>query len=185
MAKNKFDTQTFIISGALILFVLSGLLHLTANDFGFRTIIILFLYGGMLGIMAKSKHTSFIKNVSFFSLIFFILWTITNPLDIVSGSTIIDNMEFWILALIAVLFLDREIWNAVRRAAGKPQTLAPTFIGSMAILIVFQISGISELLFQYWQVMAVFLVFWFIILYFIVGKQLDKLGAAIIKRLER
>lgn len=138
-----------VLSGFLLVAIIGTINISFGQTLGFKSSLLVFLFGALIGIMGVSEHTSFIKNVLFMSVIGFIVWSVIAPISTVQNSMVIKKFEFWTLLLIFVAFLDIEIGNAVRRLLHKPQKLKLGFLVTLAIVI-YTCSFFGKYIAQFW-----------------------------------
>jgi len=186
MAKDQpmINPYIFMISGTLLISLISGIKYLVGDVMSLLGYILIFLYGGFVGHLAMSKHTSLLKNFSFFSIIGLIVWTYLSPIQSIGGNTIIRNVEFWTLILLGIIFFEREVLNSIQRVREKPQHMYPAFIGSIAILVLFSVTGLNEYVGELFRRFWWLLLVWFGFLYIILGKNMKRISKSIVKRLE-
>jgi hypothetical protein len=186
--KHEFNINIFIIAGLVVMSLITGIKYLTSTEFGIVGLLLTFIYGGLLGNLAISKHTSLMKNLVFFSFIFYVIWSFLNPITIAGDNIIINKIELWVVILIGIILLEREILNSIARILKKPQKLMPAFFGTLALFVLLSVSGVDKfinlLISDYWYIGAPLLAIWLLYLYFFIGKQFKSLTGKINKTLK-
>lgn len=191
MTKNKtpINMTAFVISGLLMMGLITGIKYAVGAQAGFISLIITFLYGGLVGYMILSKHQSFIKDITIFSAIIFVLWTIFQPISTVGNSVILKKVELAALALIFFMFLDYEIRGVFKQKPKKWMKYLPGFIAIIAFMIFAPTLGITqaigEFFTKYWYIgVGILLIFWYF-LYKGISKGSKTAGSRIIRFLEK
>lgn len=161
----KSTTTMFYISGIMMMLAVGMIKYFTGSDFNILSISLYFIYGGVIGILATTTHTSLIKNVAFGSVFFILLWLLFLPvLSIDSNNWIVKQNELIILFIIGAIFVEREFWNALLRSKGKKPKAALTFIGTILFLIMFYTTDIASVVWKWWAdnqwFSIVFLMIW-------------------------
>jgi hypothetical protein len=183
----KLKNIVFLVSGASFLILIGVIKYLTGQDMGFLSAILIFLYGGLVGITAITEHTNFLKNLLFASVFGFIIWTIFAPAESVGNNLIIKKSEFFFIFALAVAFLEREVLNTIREALNQKKKLAMGFIGSMLILwwlvnTDMYLDWMKYLAQHYW-IIIIFLLCWFTFLFFMLGRQLFRIAKLLKKNI--
>lgn len=191
MPKTKLPINpvVFIISGLLMMALILGIKYAVGAEAGFISLLVTFLYGGLVGHMIFSKHKSFIKDIVIFSAVLFVLWTIFQPISTVGNSLIFKRVEMAALGLIFFMFLDYEVRGVFKHKPKKWVKYFPGFIAIIAFMIFAPTLGITkamgEFFTKYWYIMVgLLLVFWYF-LFKGIAKGSKTAGSKIIGFLEK
>jgi hypothetical protein len=183
--KDKFNLTIFFISGILFMSFISAIKYGNNVEFGLFATMLTFLYGGIVGNLAITRHTSFVKNLSFFGALFFTLWTALNPVQAVNNIISIKSTEFQVIILLAIIFFEEEVLNTFRKMRNKPTSYIPGFIGIFAVIWILSEVGvmqsITEFIFKSWKIGLLALIVWWGFLINLALKNLDGIATKLKK----
>jgi hypothetical protein len=183
--KEELNLTIFFISGLLLMTVISAIKFANNAEFGIWSSVFTFIYGGLVGQLATTKHTSFLKNLSFGGVVFFVVWTALNPVQTAGNIVSFKSTQIQVIILLVIIFLEEEILNTFRRMRKAPTSYAPGFFGIFALLIILSKIGvlgyITDIIFKIWQVGIIVLLLWWGFLLNSGVKGLDNLASRLKK----
>jgi hypothetical protein len=174
---SNHDYWVFSISGVVLVLLITALRYFAGgNDTSMGLTLLIFVYGGIVGILAMSPHTSFIKNMLFGSVVGLIIWSFLAPVSSIGNTTVFKNLEFWLFIVLGIAFFERQVWNSIGRMMNRPASSSLGLLGNILILIWFMNSPLwgqlRDWMSSHWYFFTIGLLIWWIVLYFLFSKAL-------------
>ena len=186
--KDK-QLYTFAISAILFALIIVGASYAAGTDITAFKTISAGLFGGIVGLLATTPKTSFLKNIIFIAAFTWLIWAAFTPIQTVGDSWIINKPALFLGLTIFIIFTEREFWNIFRRMKNKPGKAGIGLLGTIMILIFMSQTGITgaitSFISEHLIYAIIFLIIWWGILYVFIKKQLKKGSDSLVKMLNR
>jgi hypothetical protein len=180
------EELVFFSTGIIFMLLIAGIKYLSKTDIGFASLMVTFLFGGVVGLLAMTPKDSFIKNVVFIFTFAWLIWAFLSPVSVVGDNWVVKSTELLAIITIVVIFLEKEFWNSFNRMRNKPARFGIGFVGSIFLAILISKFGLFQAFFsllnKHWALWVGFVLLWVIFLFFLVTRSLSKLIKKLGKR---
>ena len=177
----------FFITGVLFMLLIAGIQLLVKTPIGLFGLLSSFLFGGLVGILAVTEKTSFLKDLVFFAAFAWILWAMLNPVQTVGDNLVIQSTSLLAIITFVVVFVERDIINSINRIRHKPAKFGVGFFGIILTYAFFFKTALGQMITEFmavhWYISLGLILVWLVFLYFIISKNITRIANLLLTRI--